>query len=658
MKKDALTAIAASVRSLSIDAVEKANSGHPGLPLGIAELGALIYGDILKHNPKAPEWVDRDRFILSAGHGSMLLYSLLYLSGYGMTLEDIKTFRQVDSPAAGHPEHGFAPGIETTTGPLGQGLANAVGFAIAEEMLAARFNTAKHTVIDHFTYVIAGDGDLMEGITSEASSLAGHLGLGKLVVFYDSNDISLDGPTAMSFTEDVLARYRAYGWQTLETSAYDGDKILEMTKQAQAERNKPTIIRVRSIIGKGAPTKAGTSKSHGSPLGAEEAAGAKKALGIPTDQPFWVDPAAHEFFKQKQSEWAKLHAAWEGVFGEWSRENPDLRKKWDLHFAGEPTNLDQAAMPTYSVGDKLATRTASGAALNAVAKVVPGLVGGAADLASSNNTAMPDYSDFSKSDRGGRTLHFGVREHAMGGILNGISLHGGLRPFGATFLVFSDYLRPAIRLAAIMKLPNIYIMTHDSIYLGEDGTTHQPIEQINSMRLIPDFELFRPGDAEETTAAWLMAMRRTNGPTMLVLTRQGIAVYRKDDADWQTTIQKGAYVVRDCDGTPDVVVVATGSEVTLALSALEKVAGKKVRVVSMVSRTLFLSQEKGFRDRILPPKARTVVVEAGVTSGWEGIASTPGDILGINRFGESGKAAEVAERFGFTVQALATLITG
>ncbi|HUX22917.1 MAG TPA: transketolase [Spirochaetia bacterium] len=656
MTKDALKAVAASIRSLSIDAVEAANSGHPGLPMGIAELGGLIYGDILKHNPKAPQWINRDRMILSAGHGSMLLYSLLYLCGYGLTLENIKTFRQVGSPAAGHPEYGFAAGIETTTGPLGQGLANAVGFAIAETMLAARMNTATHKVIDHFTYVIAGDGDLMEGISAEASSLAGHLGLGKLIVFYDSNDISLDGSTSMSFTEDVLMRYRGYGWQTLETSAYDAEKILEMVREAQKETTKPTIIRVRSIIGKGAPTKQGTAKSHGSALGAEEAAGAKKALGIPLDKPFWVDPAAESYFKEKQKDWVEGYAKWQKTFADWGAANPERKAEWDILFADGPVNLDKAVLPTYAVGDKVATRSASGKALNAIAAVVPGLVGGSADLATSNNTAMPAYPDYAIEERAGRTLHYGVREHAMGAIMSGITLHGGLRAFGATFLVFSDYLRPAIRLAAIMKLPNIYIMTHDTIYLGEDGTTHQPIEQINSLRLVPGLELLRPGDAEETTVAWLMTMKRTNGPTMLVLTRQSIAVYRKDDADWQNTMKRGAYVVRDSAGTPEVVIVAAGSEVSLALKALDSLGGKRVRVVSMVSRQLFLSQDRGFRDKILPPGVRVVAVEAGVTSGWEGIASTPEDIMGINRFGESGKGPEVAESFGFTAAALVDLV--
>ena len=623
MTKDALKAVAASIRSLSIDAVEAANSGHPGLPMGIAELGGLIYGDILKHNPKAPQWINRDRMILSAGHGSMLLYSLLYLCGYGLTLENIKTFRQVGSPAAGHPEYGFAAGIETTTGPLGQGLANAVGFAIAETMLAARMNTATHKVIDHFTYVIAGDGDLMEGISAEASSLAGHLGLGKLIVFYDSNDISLDGSTSMSFTEDVLMRYRGYGWQTLETSAYDAEKILEMVREAQKETTKPTIIRVRSIIGKGAPTKQGTAKSHGSALGAEEAAGAKKALGIPLDKPFWVDPAAESYFKEKQKDWVEGYAKWQKTFADWGAANPERKAEWDILFADGPVNLDKAVLPTYAVGDKVATRSASGKALNAIAAVVPGLVGGSADLATSNNTAMPAYPDYAIEERAGRTLHYGVREHAMG---------------------------------AIMRLPNIYIMTHDTIYLGEDGTTHQPIEQINSLRLVPGLELLRPGDAEETTVAWLMTMKRTNGPTMLVLTRQSIAVYRKDDADWQNTMKRGAYVVRDSAGTPEVVIVAAGSEVSLALKALDSLGGKRVRVVSMVSRQLFLSQDRGFRDKILPPGVRVVAVEAGVTSGWEGIASTPEDIMGINRFGESGKGPEVAESFGFTAAALVDLV--
>ena len=650
-------AVAASVRSLSIDAVEAANSGHPGLPMGLAELGALIYGELLKHDPASPDWVDRDRFILSAGHGSMLLYSLLYLCGYGMTLDDIKHFRQVGSTAAGHPEHGFSPGIETTTGPLGQGLANAVGFAIAEAMLAARFNTPQHTVIDHYTYVIAGDGDIMEGITSEASSLAGHLGLSKLIVFYDSNHVSLDGSTSLSFSEDVLARYRAYNWQTLESDAYDTDRIAALVKEAKGDTQRPTIIMVNSILGKGAPTKAGTSKAHGSALGAVEAAGAKKNLGIPADQPFWVDPSAKEYFSARLREWSARRAEWQRTFEAWSKANPSLRAEWDLCFAKESASLDKVVLPTFAVGDKVATRKASGLTLNAIAKVVPNLVGGAADLASSNDTDMPDYGDFTKTSRKGRTLHFGVREHAMGAALSGMSLHGGLRPFGATFLVFTDYLRPTFRLASIMKQPNIYIMTHDSIYLGEDGTTHQPIEQIASLRLIPGLELLRPGDAEETTAAWMMAMKRTNGPTVLVFTRQNIEVYAKGDADWRKTITRGAYVVSDGGAAPDVVVVATGSEVTLALAAAALVKGKKVRVVSMISRVLFLSQDKAFREKIIPSGARVIAAEAGVTSGWEAIATSREDLFGIDRFGESGKGPEVAAHLGFTAEKLAGLIS-
>lgn len=656
MTKSDVQAVAASIRSLSIDAIEAANSGHPGLPMGIAEVGALIYGDFMKHDPQAPDWFDRDRFVLSAGHGSMLLYSLLYLCGYGMTLDDIKHFRQVGSPAAGHPERGFSPGIETTTGPLGQGLANAVGMAIAEAMFAARFNTPKHTIVDHYTYVIAGDGDMMEGITGEASSLAGHLGLSKLIVFYDSNHVSLDGNTNLSFSEDVLTRYRGYHWQTLQCDAYDVDGLIAAVAEAKRDKEHPTIIMVNSILGKGAPTKAGTSKAHGSALGAEEAAGAKKNLGIPVDTPFWVDPAAVAFFAKRRTEWKAAHEQWVKIFDDWSKANPALRAEWDLCMAKTPQRLDKVDLPSFKIGDKVATRKASGMSLNAIAKVVPNLVGGAADLASSNDTAMPDYGDFTKTDRKGRTLHFGVREHAMGAALSGMSLHGGLRPFGATFLVFTDYLRPTFRLASIMKMPNIYIMTHDSIYLGEDGTTHQPVEQLNSLRMIPGVEVLRPGDAEETTEAWMMAIRRTDGPTVLVFTRQNIEVYKKADADWRKNMNRGAYIVADSTGAPDVVVAATGSEVTLALKAASLVKGKKVRIVSMVSRELFLKQDTAFRSSLLPKGARVVTAEAGVSSGWEGIASQPEDIFGIDRFGESGKGEEVAKHLGFTAERLAALI--
>ncbi len=655
MTKDDIAAVALSVRSLTIDAIETAAAGHPGMPLGCAELGALLYGELMHHSPDDPSWMNRDRFILSAGHGSMFLYSLLYLSGYGITLDDIKSFRRVGSRTPGHPEYGCVPGVETTTGPLGQGIGNAVGFAMAETMLAARFNTPTQKVIDHYTYCIAGDGCMMEGISGEASSLAGHLALGKLIVFYDSNHISIEGSTSLAFTEDVRKRYDAYGWHTAECDGYDAAGLREAVKAAQAETARPSLIVVHTIIGKGAPTKAGTAKVHGEALGPVEAAAAKKGLGIPEGKEFWVDPRASEFFAKRRSELKAERDAWVKLFEGWAKANPELKAEWDRFFAKPEELLAGVTLPTFAVGEKVSTRAASGKALNAIAKSVPNLIGGSADLQPSNSTAMPGMGDYSKEDRKGRVLHFGVREHAMGAIVNGLALHGGIRPFGATFLVFTDYMRGALRLAALMKLPNIYVMTHDSIYLGEDGPTHEPIEHLNSLRMIPDMEVYRPGDAQETALAWMMAMRRSEGPTILALTRQNLEVYPKADPNWQAKAARGAYIVKEADGKPEIVIVATGSEVETALKAQALASGKRVRVVSMLSRNLFLRQDKGFRDEILPPGVRTVVIEAGVASGWEVIAR-PEDILAINRFGESGKGPEVAAHLGFTAAALAGLV--
>ncbi|MBN1685769.1 MAG: transketolase [Spirochaetales bacterium] len=654
MNTKAIEATALTIRSLSMDAIQKADSGHPGLPMGCAELGALLYGEIMKHNPAEPEWIDRDRFVLSAGHGSMLLYSLLHLCGYGLTLDDIKDFRQVGSRTPGHPEYGVAAGIETTTGPLGAGLSNAVGMAIAEQMLAARFNTAgMQQVIDHYTYVLAGDGCMMEGVASEAASLAGHLGLGKLIVFYDSNRITIDGSTDITFSEDVLGRYTAYGWQALSGSAYDLEGIMKLVASAKAEAGKPSLILLESVIGKGSPNKAGTSSCHGAALGEKEVAAAKKSLGIPEDAEFYIAPGTGEYFEKKRDAWLRAYEQWKRNFDSWAKANPGLKKQWDVLF-GAP-DAGAAEMPSFAPGASVATRSAAGSAQLALAKVMPNLVGGSADLASSNKTQMPEYGEFSKSDRKGRTVNFGVREHGMGGITNGIALHGGFRPFCATFLIFADYMRPAIRLAALMKLPTIYVFTHDSIYVGEDGPTHQPIEQVESLRLIPDLLVFRPGDAEEAVLAWQMAIERTDGPTALVLTRQNLPVFEKHDKRWREKCRKGAYVALDCDGNPDVVVVATGSEVDMALKAAAQSA-KKVRVVSMISRKLFEAQDGSFREELLPAGARIITAEAGIGTGWGGIATSANDIFCINRFGTSGKASDVGKALGFTAADLAKLI--
>jgi transketolase len=648
MNKTALEKTALSVRALSIDAIQKANSGHPGLPLGAAELGALLYGELLRHDPADPSWPDRDRFVLSAGHGSMLLYSLLHLAGYSdMTMDAIKSFRQIGSAAAGHPEYGLSGGIEVTTGPLGQGLAMSVGLAIAESMLAARFNTEKRRIVNHYTYVLAGDGCLQEGVSGEASSLAGHLRLGKLIVFYDSNKITIDGGTDLSFTEDVAKRYEAYGWQALNGSMYDFDEIARLVGEAKAETQKPSIIILKSIIGKGSPAKQNTAEIHGAPLGPDEVAAARKNLGIPGD--FYVAPEAADYFAAKRAEWKKTREGWLAEFEEWSRENPEKRKEWDAFHSGKAV---PAALPSFNQGDKIATRSAGNKALTAVAAANGNLVGGAADLKSPN--AVGFGSPYSAADRTGRYIHFGIREFAMAAISNGIQVHGGLRAFCATFMVFADYLRPALRLSALMKQPVIYVLTHDSIFVGEDGPTHEPVEHLASLRAIPGVRVLRPADAEETAQAWAMAMEYSGGPSVLALSRQNLAVFPKDDPDWKNTIRTGAYIVKKAE-KPDIVVIATGSETGLALEAAARVPDKKIQVVSMVSRELFESQSETIRNSIVPSGVRTVSCEAGIRQGWERWAK-PEDIFSIDRFGESGPAAKVAEHLGFTADKLAELL--
>ncbi len=652
MNTKALDAVALSMRSLSMDAIQKANSGHPGLPLGTAELGALLYGEVMKHDPSDPAWSDRDRFVLSAGHGSMFLYSILHLAGYPVSLDDIKTFRQIGSKCAGHPEYGSMPGIETTTGPLGQGVATAVGMAIAEAMLAARFNSPKAKIVDHYTYVLAGDGCLQEGVSSEASSLAGHLGLGKLIVFYDSNKITIDGSTDLSFTEDVGARYEAYGWQVLKGDMYDYAGVASLIEQAKAASDKPSIIILKSIIGKGSPKKAGTAGVHGSPLGPEEIIATREALGIPGE--FYVAPEAVAYFEEKKKALASARAQWQETFDAWAKENPAKKEEWDSFMKGEATGV--LALPSFKVGDKIATRNASGKALGAIASAWTNLVGGSADLQGPNVTALPEGGVFSKTARAGRYLHFGIREFGMAAISNGIQLHGGFRAFCATFMVFSDYLRPALRLSALMKQPVVYVLTHDSIFIGEDGPTHQPIEHVASLRSIPNTLVLRPADAEETSLAWELAMERTDGPIVLALTRQNLPVFTKEDPDWRETAKCGAYIVQKGSAEPDVVVVATGSEVSMAIDAAAKVTGKSVRIVSMPSRETFYAQSAQIRDAIISKGSRVVVCEAGVRDGWERIAC-PEDIMSIDRFGESGPGAKVAEHLGFTVDALAELIS-
>jgi len=655
MKQTTLDAIAVSIRSLSMDAVQAANSGHPGLPLGCAELGALLYGEILNHYPGDPNWPNRDRFVLSAGHGSMFLYSLLHLSGYDLPLEELKQFRQVGSKTPGHPEYGHTVGVETTTGPLGQGIANAVGMAIAERMSAGIYNTQDYTIIDHFTYVLAGDGDMMEGIASEACSLAGHLGLGRLIVYYDDNDISIDGSTDITFTEDVGKRFEAYGWHVQKADGYDAEAITTATGAAREVLDMPSLIILKTVIGKGSPNKQGTHGVHGAPLGEEEIKLTRKNLGIGEDEAFYVHPDASSYFEQHRAALSEQYNEWKNRFAAWRSANPELAARWDLVREPGAKQLAGATLPSFELGEKIASRKASSKVLNAVADGMPSLIGGSADLAGSNLTSMPQHGIFSTGTPAGRTINFGVREHAMGAISNGLALYGGFRPFCATFLVFSDYMRPAIRLAALMGLPVIYVFTHDSIFVGEDGPTHQPIEQNAALRCIPNMDVLRPADAQETSLAWVMAVEREDGPTALVLTRQNLETFEKADADWQQTARKGAYIAKDCDGEPDVVVVATGSEVNLALEAAAR-SSKRVRVVSMISVNRFQMQDRSFREKLMPPSVRVVTAEVGVSMGWDGIASGPENVFSLDRFGMSGPGAQVAKELGFTADTLLSLI--
>jgi transketolase len=657
MNQTTVDAIATSIRSLSMDGVQAANSGHPGLPMGCAELGALLYGEILNYDPANPQWPNRDRFVLSAGHGSMFLYSLLHLSGYDLPLDELKRFRQIGSKTPGHPEYGHTVGVETTTGPLGQGVANGVGFAIAERMSAGIYNTPEHTIIDHFTYVLAGDGCMMEGISSEASSLAGHLGLGRLIMFYDDNDISIDGSTDITFTEDVGKRFEAYGWHVQHVDGYDAPGIAAATEAAKKVANKPSFIVLKTVIGKGSPNKAGTSGIHGAALGEDEILLTRKNLGIGENDAFYVHPDAAAYFSEYRQTLTRRHDAWNAEFAAWKAKNPELAARWGAVRAPGSTQIAGVTLPDYPLGEKVATRKASGKVLNAVADGMPSLVGGSADLAGSNITAMPQHGVFGTDTPAGRTINFGVREHAMGAVSNALALYGGFRPFCATFMVFSDYLRPSIRLAALMGLPVIYVFTHDSIFVGEDGPTHQPIEHNAALRTIPGLDVLRPADAQETAEAWVMAAERDDGPTALVLTRQNLLTFEKADANWKQTARKGAYIARECDGEPEIVLVATGSEVTLALEAAGK-SSRRVRVVSMISMDRFRDQDAAFRQKLLPSSARIISAEVGVSFGWDGIASGRENVFGLDRFGVSGPAEEAARDLGYTADKLVALMEG
>ena len=656
MNKKGVEAVALSIRSLSMDAIQKANSGHPGLPLGAAEAAAVLYGEVMKHNPANSKWADRDRFVLSAGHGSMLLYSILHLAGYKVSLDDIKNFRQVGSKCPGHPEYGETDGVECTGGPLGQGVSMAVGMAIAEQMLAAKFNTKGHKIVDHYTYSLVGEGCLQEGVASEACSLAGNLKLGKLIVFYDQNKISIDGNTDITFTDNIAARYKAYGWQVLKGSMYDVEGIVELVKEAKKCKDQPTLIMLKSIIGKGAP-KQGTADVHGAPLGAEGIIAAKKKLGLPVDQDFYVVPEAKKYFEDKKAAFAKAEADWNADFAAWAKENPELKKLWDAYHSDAVTD-ETVKDVTYKVGDACATRDASGKALNVIAARYANLVGGSADLMGPNKTAFKatDNGTFSPTNRAGRTIEYGIREFAMSAVAAGISLHGGLRPFCATFLVFADYLRPSLRVVSLMKQPVIYVFTHDSIYVGEDGPTHQPIETMTSLRAIPGVQAIRPGDPEESMEAWKIAYASKDHPVCMAFTRQALPVYAKDDKSWKKNMANcGAYIVKEGAAKPDITILASGSEVNMALQAAEMVPEKKIRVVSVPDLKKFEGLTKAKQDAIIGETKRVVCTEAGISMEWLQFTSKE-NCFCIDTFGTSGPANKVAEYLGFTAKNLAKLL--
>lgn len=637
-----------TLRFLAADAVQAANSGHPGLPLGAAPAAWVLWSRHLRHDPADPGWPDRDRFVLSAGHGSALLYALLHVTGYDLPAAELQRFRKLGSRTPGHPEHGITPGVETTTGPLGQGLANAVGMALAERMLAARCNIGGHRVVDHRTWALVGDGCLMEGISHEAASLAGRLGLGKLTVVFDDNDVTIDGPASRSCADDAEARFRSYGWRTLRvTDGTDLDALDRAYTEAAEDDGRPTFIAVRTTIGYGAPEVAGTSKAHGSPLGAAALTAMRERFSWP-DTPFHVPAAVRAAVGEQARRWAADRADWRQAHTRWRTAHPEVAAAFPLDRVPVPPDLDLTAFAGHP-GDSVATRKASGAALRTLAAEYPALVGGSADLASSTNTAIPG-GDVAADDFAGRTVHFGIREHGMAAALNGIALHGGLRPFGSTFLVFSDYLRPALRLSALMRLPVVYVFTHDSVHVGEDGPTHQPVEHVESLRLIPNLTVLRPADAAETALAWELAAADLDRPTALVLSRQDLPVLGDDGlADVR---EHGARVVATRPGPVDAVLAASGSEVALALAAAAVLRAHDVRVevVSVMWRERF---ETALRDGTYRlPDAPVVWVEAGVRTGWRALAGDRDDVVGIDRFGESGPGREVAAHVGLSVRAV------
>jgi transketolase len=644
-----------TIRTLSMDAVQQANSGHPGTPMALAPLAYVLYTRVMRHNPSDPDWFNRDRFLLSAGHASMLLYSMLYLTGYPMTLEDIKHFRRVGWPTAGHPERKYSPGIEATTGPLGQGLSMSVGVALAERMLAARFNRDGHDIVDHFTFTIASDGDIQEGVASEASSLAGHLGLGRLIAFYDNNKIQLASPVSEVFSEDVAMRYEAYQWHVQDIGEdLSLERVEEATRTAMAVEDKPSLIILQSHIGYGSPHKQDTSAAHGSPLGEDEVRLAKEAYGWDPDKQFYVPEEALEHCRRACERGREVQADWEERFSAYREAFPEEAKLLELIDAAElPEGWDRD-LPRFSPDDKpVATRAASGKTIQWAAKAIPYLIGGSADLATSNNTDIEDAGDVERDQYDGRNLRYGVREHAMGAITNGLGLHG-FRAYGGTFLTFSDYMRGAIRLSALMKLPSIWIYTHDSIGLGEDGPTHQPIEQLAGLRAMPRLNVIRPADANETALGWRFALGSPDNPTAFALSRQNLPILDPETIP-DDAIEKGAYVLRDADGgNPELILIGTGSEVSLCLEATDLLEGVRVRVVSMPCMDTFAKADAAYREQVLPASCRArIAVEAASPMGWDKWIGEEGAFIGMETFGESGPYKDVYEHFGITAQRVA-----
>ena len=647
--------IANTIRGLTIDGVSAANSGHPGMPLGMADVSAVLWSEFMNHNPSDTQWWNRDRFVLSAGHGSMLIYSLLHLYGYDLSVEDLKAFRKWGSKTPGHPENFVTQGIETTTGPLGQGVANAVGMALAEVSLAGRYNKKGYEIINHYTYVIAGDGCLQEGISHEACSFAGHNQLGKLIMLYDSNNITIDGPTHISYSEDVEKRFEAYGWQVLKINGHDYEQIREAIKEAKSEKSKPSIIICETVIGFGSPNRAGTSKAHGEPFPAEEIALTKEKLGLPIDKSFFVPEEIVNLRKITQEKGEKIQNQWNALWDNYKNKYSELADELEKSMKGE---ISEKAfdIPTFGSEKAIATRSASGIVLNYIAQYIPQLMGGSADLTPSNNTLPAGEESFSPENLKGRYIRYGIREHGMAAIMNGLALHGGVLPYSGTFFVFSDYMRPAMRMSALMEQQVIYVLTHDSIGLGEDGPTHQPEAHLWAYRMIPNICVVRPMDANETVEAWKIALKNKKTPTCLVLTRQNLPVYDREKLGWAKAeeAQKGGYVLCE-DKDFEAIIIATGSEVELAIDAKLKLneQGMKVRVVSMPSTNIFDNQPEDYQESVLPKNiTRRVAVEAGVTLGWYKYVGTHGKVIGLDRFGASAPYKVLYQEFGITSDAI------